>query len=252
MSHIVFLTLASVVGVSAVSLLGVVLLFLHKSVLNRILTILVSFSTGALLGDVFLHMLPEMSADGPVQPATWMIVLFGMIISFVLEKFIHWHHHHHAEFQEEYHHHHPVGVMNLIGDFLHNAIDGLLIAGSYLIDVRLGFATTIAVVFHEIPQEIGDMGVLLYSGFSKGRAIFFNVMTALSSVVAAVIVLSIGTDSPSVPAILVPFAAGNFLYIAGSDLIPELHKETAIGKSTMQFFGLLAGIGAMAALLLVE
>lgn len=251
MNSVTLLTLVSVIGVSAVSLLGVGLLFLHKSILDRILTLLVSFSTGALLGDVFLHMLPEMSEEGPVELSTWMIVLSGMVVSFLLEKFIHWHHHHHVEFEEEYHHH-PIGIMNLVGDFLHNAIDGLLIAGSYLIDIRLGIATTIAVIFHEIPQEIGDMGVLLYSGFSKGKAVFFNVMTALSSVVAAVIVLSIGADSPSVPAVLVPLAAGNFLYIAGSDLIPELHKETAIGKSTMQFLGLLAGIGCMAALLLVE
>lgn len=251
MNNVIFLTLISVIGVSAISLSGVVLLMLNRTLLNKIISLLVSFSTGALLGDVFLHMLPEITEESPMLKSTWIIMLGGVLLSFILEKFIHWHHHHGAELEEEYHHH-PVGIMNLIGDFLHNAIDGLLIAGSYLVDVRLGIATTIAVIFHEIPQEIGDIGVLLYSGFSKSKAVFWNAMTALSSVAAAIIVLAIGSDSPSVPAILLPLAAGNFLYIAGSDLIPELHKETAIGKSTMQVLGLLAGVGCMAALLLLE
>lgn len=245
-----FLTLLSVVAVSAVSLSGVLLLFLHQKLLRVIISPLVSFSTGALLGDVFLHMLPEMTAEGPAPIHTWLLVLFGVILSFILEKFIHWHHCHDADNKE--HHHHPVGIMNLVGDFMHNGIDGLLIAGSYMIDTKVGVATTIAVIFHEIPQEIGDIGVLLYSGFSKSKAFMFNGLTALSSVLAAVVVLSIGKEMPSIPAIILPLAAGNFVYIAGSDLIPELHKETNVGVSLWQLFGLIAGIGCMAALLMLE
>jgi zinc and cadmium transporter len=245
------LIILSVVAVSLVSLCGVFLLLLHQNLLKRILSVLVSFSTGALLGDVFLHMMPEMTEDQPVSEAVWLTVLAGILVSFVLEKFLHWHHSHGAEFEEGYHHH-PVGIMNLVGDILHNAIDGLLIAGSYFISTEVGLATTVAVILHEIPQELGDIGVLLYSGFTKGKAVLFNLLTALSAVAAAAIVVAIGTDSPSAAAILVPFAAGNFLYIAGSDLIPELHKETAIGKSAFQVLGLLAGIGCMAALLFLE
>lgn len=237
-------------GVSAISLSGVFLLMLHQNILKRTLSILISFSTGALLGDVFLHMLPEM-AEEPTENM-WILVLGGILMSFILEKFIHWHHCHGTEEEEKQHHHHPVGIMNLVGDVLHNALDGLLIAGSYFVSIEVGIATTVAVVLHEIPQEIGDFSVLLYSGFSKSKAILFNLMTALSSVAAAAVVIAIGSDTPSVPAVLVPLAAGNFLYIAGSDLIPELHKETAVGKSLVQLSGLLGGIAAMAAMLLLE
>jgi zinc and cadmium transporter len=249
MNHITILILLSVIGVSAVSLSGVILLMLHPTFLKRILSILISFSTGALLGDVFLHMLPEMTEE-PTD-SMWIIVLGGMLLSFILEKFIHWHHCHGLE-GEEAHHHHPVGIMNLIGDVIHNALDGLLIAGSYFVSIEVGIATTVAVILHEIPQEIGDIGVLLYSGFTKTKALLFNLFTALSALAAAGVIIAIGADTPSVPAVLVPLAAGNFLYIAGSDLIPELHKETAIGKSTIQLLGLLGGIACMAALLFLE
>jgi zinc and cadmium transporter len=245
------LILLSVLGVSAVSLSGVFLLLLHQHVLKRILSLLVSFSTGALLGDVFLHMLPEMTEEEAPHESMWMIILIGILVSFILEKFLHWHHSHGAEFEEGYHHH-PVGLMNLTGDVLHNAIDGLLIAGSYFISVEVGIATTFAVVLHEIPQEIGDIGVLLYSGYTKLQAVLFNLVTALSSLAAAAIVIALGSNSPSVQTVLIPLAVGNFLYIAGSDLIPELHKETAIGKSLMQVVGLIAGIVCMAAMLLLE
>lgn len=247
MSHLSILILLSVIGVSSISLSGVLLLLLHKKILEKILSVLISFSTGALLGDVFLHMFPEMSEE-PTE-SMWMIVLAGILMSFILEKFIHWHHCHASVCAE---HRHPVGIMNLVGDVLHNALDGLLIAGSYFISIEVGIATTAAVILHEIPQEIGDIGVLLYSGYSKTKAVLFNLLTACSAILAAIIIIIIGSDTPSVPLILVPLAAGNFLYIAGSDLIPELHKETAIGKSTIQLLGLLGGIGCMAALLLLE
>jgi zinc and cadmium transporter len=248
MTSLPLIILLSVLGVSAVSLCGVVLLFLNPKILQRILPVLVSFSAGALLGDVFLHMLPEMTEDG-VSQQSWMIILGGIVASFILEKFIHWHHCHHVECED---HRHPIGVMNLVGDFLHNAIDGVLIAGSYFVSIELGIATTIAVLFHEIPQEIGDIGVLLYSGYSKTRTILFNVGTALSAVLGAAIILLLRIPPENVAAVLVPFAAGNFLYIAGSDLIPELHKETAIKQSTLQLMGIVLGIAVMMGLTMLE
>ncbi len=247
-THLSLLIIASVLGVSLVSLTGVFLLLMHESVLRRILPTLVSFSTGALLGDVFLHMLPEMTEDGATN-MSWLIVLAGILASFILEKFIHWHHCHVVKCDE---HHHPLGIMNLVGDFLHNGIDGVLIAGSYLVSIELGIATTVAVLFHEIPQEIGDVGILLYSGYSRAKTILFNFGTALSSIVGALIIIALQTSSTDVAAVLLPFAAGNFLYIAGSDLIPELHKETAPHRSLVQLIGIVVGIGVMAALLLME
>jgi zinc and cadmium transporter len=246
--HVSFLILISVLGVSLASLSGVFLLLLNHRFLERILPALVSFSTGALLGDVFLHMLPEMTEEG-ASSRSWLIVLGGILASFILEKFIHWHHCHVVECEE---HHHPLGVMNLVGDFLHNAIDGVLIAGSFLVSVELGIATTVAVLFHEIPQEIGDVGILLYSGYSRWRTVLFNLGTALSAVIGAVIVIGLQTSSAGVAAFLLPFAAGNFLYIAGSDLIPELHKETAPERSLIQLIGIVIGIGVMALLLFME
>ncbi len=242
------LTIVSVLTVSAVSLSGVIILLMHDRLMKLVLPILVSVSAGALLGDVFLHMLPEMTEEG-LSEWSWTMVLVGILASFVLEKFIHWHHCHVVECDD---HHHPLGIMNLVGDFLHNALDGILIAGSFLVSTELGIATTFAVLLHEIPQEIGDVGVLLYSGFSKMRTLLFNVGTALSAVLGAVIVLLLDAPSDQIGSFLVPFAAGNFLYIAGSDLIPELHKETNVGKSLQQLLGILAGIGAMAALLFLE
>lgn len=247
MTHLTFLILLSVAGVSLISLTGVFLLMLHHDLLKKILSTLISFSTGALLGDVFLHIFPEMSEEPTSY--MWVTVLAGILLSFILEKFIHWHHCHGTECEE---HRHPVGIMNLVGDILHNALDGILIAGSYFISIEVGIATTVAVILHEIPQEIGDIGVLLYSGYSKSKAILFNLITACSAILSAIFVIMIGSDTPSVPLILVPLAAGNFLYIAGSDLIPELHKETAIHKSMIQFLGLIGGIGAMALLLFLE
>ncbi len=242
------LTIISVLGVSAISLSGVIILLLHERMMKIVLPILVSISAGALLGDVFLHILPEMTEEG-IAEWSWLMVLGGILASFILEKFIHWHHCHHVECVD---HRHPLGVMNLVGDFLHNALDGILIAGSFMVSTELGIATTIAVLLHEIPQEIGDVGVLLYSGFSKMRTILFNVGTALSAVIGAVVVLMLDAPAENIASVLVPFAAGNFLYIAGSDLIPELHKETNVGKSFQQLLGILAGIGAMAALLFLE
>lgn len=243
------LILGSVTAVSAVALTGVAFLAVNHRLLKMITPVLVSFSAGALLGDVFIHILPEMAEDGATETA-WLIVLGGILASFILEKFIHWHHCHMSSDCEE--HYHPVGTMNLVGDLMHNAIDGVLIAGSYLAGIEVGIATTVAVLLHEIPQEISDVGVLMHSGYSRGRAVLFNALTGLTAIGGAIIVVLAGTTVEAVPMFLVPFAAGNFLYIAGSDLIPELHKETAAPKSLLQLAGILAGIAFMFALTVLE
>jgi len=149
-------------------------------------------------------------------------------------------------------HVHPFAYMNLLGDALHNFIDGLIIAGSYIISIPAGIATTIAVIFHEIPQEIGDFGVLVHGGFSKGKAIFLNFITALTAVFGAIFALVLSNYISNIEGYLISLAIGGFLYIAGSDLIPELHKETKVSVSLIQILTFILGVAVMMCLLLLE
>ncbi len=142
--------------------------------------------------------------------------------------------------------------MNLIGDFFHNLVDGIIIAGSYMTSLSLGFATTLAVFFHEIPQEIGDFGVLLHAGLKRGQALLYNFYAALGAVIGAVMTFVFLSKVENFLSFLIPFTAGGFIYIATADLIPELHKETLIHRSLIQLISFLAGIGVMFALLSLE
>ncbi|MAF99325.1 MAG: ZIP family metal transporter [Nanoarchaeota archaeon] len=250
----VLYTLVSVLIVSLVSLLGVLYLAVSKKSLNNILLLLVSLSAGTLLGGAFLHLIPE-SVENGFTVTVSLLILSGVVIFFLLEKFIHMHRgatshagHHDSPLVHESHKHH-IGVLNLAGDGLHNFLDGLIIAGSYLVSVPAGIATTIAVVLHEVPQEIADFGVLLYAGFSKKKALLFNFLSATVAFVGAGVGLLLGAQTESFVTFILPFAAGGFIYIAGSNLIPELHKETDFSESLGHIIALLAGIGIMIMLL---
>lgn len=254
MSDPVLLTLLSVVAVSLVSLAGIALFMINTRLIRTGLLYLVGFSTGAILGDIFLHMLPELAEETPDFGQAMMVVLGGILFSFVIEKIIHWHHchvlpddhgHHNAE-------HHPVGYLCLIGDGIHNFVDGILIAGSYLVSTEIGVATTLAVILHEIPQEMGDYAVLLHSGFSRKSALGWNLLSAVAAILGAVLVLAGGTVIESLSIWLLPFAAGNLLYIAGSDLIPELHRQSRAGQSLLQLLAMILGIGFMYLVLFLE
>jgi zinc and cadmium transporter len=231
------------------SLVGALALALNARTLQRGLLILISFAAGALLGDAFLHLIPEVaeSEAGLDLPASFAL-LGGVLTFFVLEKILHWHHAH-LPSEEVLH---PVAVTNLIGDGLHNFVDGAIVAGGFLVSTKLGLATTIAVVLHEIPQEMGDFGILVHAGMKPRRAVAFNVLTALAAIVGAVATLLVAAAVGSVERMLVPFTAGAFVYIASTDLIPELHKEPEAGKSILQLVALLAGVAVMAALLLLD
>ena len=239
--------LLSVLLVSFVSLIGLATLPLKAERLKKVLLLLVSFAAGALLGDVFIHLLPELSEDGFLLSYSF-IILGGIGFSFVVEKFIHWRHCHLPTTKE---HTHPVAAMNLIGDGVHNFIDGVIIGASYLVSIPAGLATTLAVFLHEIPQEIGDFGVLLHAGYTRKKALLMNFLLALTSVLGAALVFFIGTLEGIVP-FLIAFAAGNFIYIAGSDLIPELHKEIGLRSAFYQFIALVVGALVMVLLLLLE
>ncbi len=241
-------SLASVFLISLISLIGITTLSIKTDKLKKFLIYMVSFSAGALFGDAFIHLLPELAGEGLALKYS-ATILFGVLLFFSLEKIVHWKHCHMPITKE---HVHPFAYMNLLGDSLHNFIDGLIIAGSYLISIPIGIATTLAVILHEIPQEIGDFGILIHGGFTKGKAIFLNFVTALTSVLGVVFALTLNNFIANIESYLVSLAIGGFLYIAGSDLIPELHKETKISTSLIQILTFILGVVVMILLLFLE
>lgn len=246
-------TLISVILVSLVSLIGVISLLLSKKKLSGILLFLVSLSAGTLFGGAFLHLLPEAVEKQGFSFTISLLVLLGILVFFILEKIVHWQHHcqpEHPLTHEEKPHH--LGMMNLVGDGLHNFIDGLVIAGSYLVSVPAGIATTIAVIIHEVPQELGDFGVLLYSGLSKIKALCYNFLSAAVAIIGAVVGIILGAEWEPFANLILPFAAGGFIYIAGTNLIPELHKECDWKKSIWHLLAFVLGIALMAAVTLLE
>lgn len=241
-------TLASVIGVSLLSFIGLITIRQDEEKMKPFLLVLVSFSAGALLGDVFLHVLPEAVAHRGFSLSISLWILGGVLIFFVLEKFVQWHHCH---FPQAHVHGKPLAFMNLIGDGLHNFIDGVVIAGSYLVSMPVGLATTIAVILHEIPQELGDFGVLMHGGFTRQKALLFNFLSAVTAILGALVVLFFTASPAPLLEKLLPFTAGSFLYIAGVDLLPELHKEQNPLPSLIQFLSFIAGMAIMLALLLL-
>jgi len=223
-------------------------LSINPKKLKKILIYLISFSAGALLGGAFLHLLPEIVSVKGFTLSISFLILGGIALFFFLEKIIHWRHCHMPTTED---HVHPFAIMNLVGDSFHNFLDGLIIGASYLVSIPVGVATTIAVVFHEIPQEIGDLGVLIHGGFSRGKALMVNFFTALTALLGVGVALIGARYVESIELILVPLAIGGFIYIAGSDLIPELHKDVGIGKAFLQLLAFAIGILVMAALLFI-
>ena len=237
----IFYTLASVVLVSLFSLVGIVLLLLKERILSYVVILLVSFSSGSLFGDAFIHLLPETVAEHGFTVAVSIFVLCGIAGAFVVEKIIHWRHVHYPDQAEI----EAFAYMNLLGDAVHNLLDGVVIAAAYAVDIRVGVATTIAILFHEIPQEMGDFGVLIHGGVSRKRALFFNFVTALTALAGAVVTILLIHFVNQVIVFLIPFSAGTFIYIAGSDLIPQLHKEKAVRNSLLQLLFFSLGIAIM-------
>jgi zinc and cadmium transporter len=239
--------------VSLISLVGIVTLS-FKVKLDRVLLALVGFATGGLLGGAFLHLMPEaigsavVSSVSPVRIVDlFLYLLLGFIVFFILEKVLHWRHCHKGKCSV-----HTFTYLNLIGDGVHNFIDGLVIVAAFLTNMSVGIATTLAVAFHEIPQEIGDFAVLLYGGFSKKKALMFNFFSALIAVLGALVGFFIAGQLENFALYLLPFAAGGFIYIAATDLIPELHKETKLGASFFSFAFFIIGLLMMWALTLLE
>ncbi len=240
-------TLCSVFIVSLISLIGVFTLAIDRNKLYKYLIYLVSLSAGTLMGDAFIHLIPNAFRESSnIWPSLY--ILGGIFLFFILEKVLHWRHCHEEPCAD---HPHPFSYIILVGDALHNFIDGMVIAASFIVSVPLGIATTIAVIFHEIPHEFGNFASLLYGGFSVGKALLYNFLSALVAIIGAVIVLAINANIDPTR-FLIPFAAGGFIYVAGTDLIPELHKQNEAKKGIFQVLAFLVGIGLMLGILLVE
>ena len=225
---------------------AVLILYFKRETLSKILLFLVSLSAGALIGGTFLHILPEAS-EKIESSELFLIVLFSFVFFFFVEKILHWRHCHHNQCAV-----HTFGYMNLFGDTVHNFIDGLIIASTFLIDPKLGITTTLAIALHEIPQEIGDFGVLLYAGFKKKKALIINYLVSFVVVVGAVVGYFSFVYLENIMPYLLPIAAGGFIYIAASDLMPEIRKETNLRKSILSFFIFILGIGLMFGLKFLE
>ncbi|KPK62841.1 hypothetical protein AMJ83_09550 [candidate division WOR_3 bacterium SM23_42] len=240
-------TLISVSFVSLLSLVGIVTLSLREARLRKILIFLVAFAVGALFGDVFIHLLPESFEKIGANLTSSLLVIVGFLIFFVLEKFIRWRHLGSAQTVKLQ----PVVTINIVGDAVHNLIDGMLIAASFMVSVPIGITTTVAIVLHEIPQEIGDFGILVNGGMSIKKALLFNLLAALMAFLGAVITILIGAQVENYAVYLLPVTAGGFIYIAGPDLIPELQQEVKLSSSIWQFLALLMGVVVMALLSLL-
>lgn len=248
MSQIWIYSLLSVLIVSLTSFLGILTIVFKKYYLKGFLLFMVSFAAGTLLGDVFLHLLPELIARQGFSMSIGLNIILGILIFFVLEKFVHWRHCHLSGTRD---HTHSLAVMNLVGDAVHNFIDGILIAGSFMLSIPVGIATSVAVIFHEIPQEMGDFGVLLHSGMKIKKALFLNFLSALSAVIGVIFVLAIGIDADTMVELIIPITIGGFLYIANADLIPELHKDVKVTHSIIQLISFIVGVALMASMIFI-
>jgi zinc and cadmium transporter len=242
---IVFTALGGVLSVLVAS----VFLLLPEDKRSKILPHGVSFAIGALLAVAFWGLIPH--AFEQVNPTEFQnlsgMIMLGLLLFFILEKLLIWRHCHsgscevHIEVDKSHDRHTSAGTMILIGDGIHNFVDGILIAAAFLTDVKLGIVTSLAVAAHEIPQEVGDFAILLHSGFSKGKALFYNILVSLSTVVGGVLAYySLEGLQNSLPYFLA-MAASSFIYIAVADLIPSLHKKTDIKTSLQQIVLILAG-----------
>lgn len=231
-------TLIGVFIVSILSLVGIFTLSLNKNLFHKVLLILVAFAAGSMLGAAFFDLIPEILEKLEVERVMILIVL-GILVFFIIERFIHWHHCH---INHNNHKHHPIGYLTLIGDGVHNLGDGAIIAAAFLTDFGLGVVATIAILLHEIPQEISDFAILIKSGFSRTKAILFNFLTAITAFIGALITFYASAFVENIIPSLLAVAAGGFLYIAMTDLIPELKKEEDTKKLLLQTVFLIIGL----------
>jgi zinc and cadmium transporter len=211
------------------ALAGVTTLSLSEKTMQRLLLPLVALSAGSLLGGAFFHMIPESLEKTGADIPVYIYVVAGFAFFLLLEQLLHWHHCH----REETHCKKPQTYLILIGDGIHNFIGGIAVAGTFLIDVRLGISTWLAAAAHEVPQEMGDFGVLVHGGWSRKKALLLNLLSASTFLLGGLLTYMLSFSDWIY--YLIPFAAGNFIYIGASDLIPEVNKHESFSRNILHF-----------------
>ena len=229
--------------VSLISLVGILTFFLKQELLNKALLVLVALSAGGLVGGAFLHLIPEAIEKAGARLDIFLYLILGFCLFFVLEQFLRWRHEHSTVHRAQ-----PFSYLILVSDSVHNFIDGLIIAASFIVSYPIGIVTTLAVALHEIPQELGDFGVLVYAGFGRTRALTFNYISAITAIMGGIVGYFASFLMQASILYLLPFAAGGFIYIAAADLIPEIKHSTDFPRTVIHFFVFLAGLGMMVAI----
>lgn len=228
----IFLTsFLSALAIAILSMVGIVFVALKHKTLEKILLLLISFSAGTLLGGAFFHLLTEAISEFGQPVKIFIFMLIGFALFFILEKIFRWRHCH----EEHCDTHKHLGKLNLIGDGFHNIIDGLILISAFAVSLKLGWSILFAIALHEVVQEIGDFGVLLYAGYSKTKALIYNFISACTILIGVILGHFLVNSIQNINIFLLPFAAGGFIYIATSDIIPELHKESNLKKSILSF-----------------
>lgn len=217
--------------ISLLSIIGIIFVFFQSRTLKKSLFLFISFSAGTLLGGAFFHLLPKALEEYGSLDSIFIFVVIGFVVFFTLEKILRWHHCHDQECKDHKH----IGKLSLIGDFLHNIIDGIIIISAFSVDFKFGLSVILVIAIHEIIQEIGDFGILIYSGYTKTRALIYNFISASSILIGVVLGYFLINNVNDLNNFLLPFAAGGFIYIASSDLIPQLHRESNFKKSLISF-----------------
>jgi len=240
MDQVLIYALVAAFFISVCSFVGVFGFAINDNILKRVSLFFVAFSTGALLGGAFLHLLPE-AVRNPEELTPYVYLLIGIVVFYVIERLLKWHHCHEDQDCGV----HTFTYMSLIGDGIHNFIDGLIIVASFNVSLEVGIATTLAVAAHEIPQELGEFGVLIHGGLSKFKALLWNFFSAISAIIGVATGYFLLNNVDNVSLYLLPLAAGGFIYISMSDLIPELHKEKSLKRSIIYFLIFLFGLAFM-------
>ena len=231
--------LLSTVVISLISLMGVFAIFMQKKTLHGVINYLVAVSIGGLIAGAFFHLIPEAEHELGLE-TTFIFICVGLLLFFVIEKIFHWRHCHKDDCKI-----HSFAYTSLTGDAVHNFLDGILIAAAFLINFKVGIVSSLAIILHEIPQELGDFGVLLKGGFTKSKALLFNLLTALTCVVGGILGFVFLSKIEFLIPYIISLTAGGFIYVAISDLIPEIRNELSLKKSFINILIIALTIAAM-------